>query len=243
MLLERHAVLKSTQARALAWARAGAPSGAAVVADAQTGGRGRLDHTWASPPGGLYLSVILRAPRTSPLLLPLALGATVADALAPFAAGLALKWPNDLLAVTPGRPPRKVAGILVDMIDRPPLGPALVAGVGVNVAAPAEAYPEEIRPHIVQLSELAGRSVAVREVESRVLPAVRGAPEALDSPEAAARLIARLRAALYGRGRRARLDGRPAGVIAEVADDGALLLADGPTMVRVVAGEVAVEEA
>ena len=35
-----------------------------VIADAQTAGRGRMGHTWYSPPGaGLYVSVVLRPPR------------------------------------------------------------------------------------------------------------------------------------------------------------------------------------
>ena len=37
----------------------GAPGGTVIVAVTQTGGRGRKDHTFFSPKGGLYMSVIL----------------------------------------------------------------------------------------------------------------------------------------------------------------------------------------
>ena len=58
---EHHASLPSTNDRALAWARAGAPHGAMVTADAQSAGRGRLGRRWESPPGeGLYVSLVLR---------------------------------------------------------------------------------------------------------------------------------------------------------------------------------------
>ena len=51
----------STNDNALAWAAAGAPEGAWIVAGAQTAGRGRRGRVWASPPGaGLYLSVVFR---------------------------------------------------------------------------------------------------------------------------------------------------------------------------------------
>ena len=62
-LREYYDELPSTQQRAIVLARAGAPEGTHVVAGRQRRGRGRLDHTWSSPDGGLYLSTIVRAPR------------------------------------------------------------------------------------------------------------------------------------------------------------------------------------
>ena len=51
---------ESTNDEALRRAHAGASHGAAVAAVRQTLGRGRRGHVWVSPPGGLYLSVVLR---------------------------------------------------------------------------------------------------------------------------------------------------------------------------------------
>ncbi|MBI4241387.1 MAG: biotin--[acetyl-CoA-carboxylase] ligase, partial [Candidatus Rokubacteria bacterium] len=93
-------------------ARAGAPEGTVVLADAQTAGRGRLGKPWFSPAGvNLYASVLFR-----PLLrlaevavfsfiAPLALS----DAMQEEGVEPAIKWPNDIL---PGK--RKVAGILAE---------------------------------------------------------------------------------------------------------------------------------
>lgn len=50
----------STNDEALRLAREGAGHGTAVHADEQTDGRGRLSRRWLSPPGNLYLSIILR---------------------------------------------------------------------------------------------------------------------------------------------------------------------------------------
>jgi BirA family biotin operon repressor/biotin-[acetyl-CoA-carboxylase] ligase len=103
----------STQDEALAWARAGAPEGALVVADEQTAGRGRRGRLWLSPRRrSLYLSVVLR-PRPAPALagaLSTALGLSVAEAVEfVHALPAKLKWPNDV--VVEGR---KLAGILVE---------------------------------------------------------------------------------------------------------------------------------
>ena len=53
--------IDSTNTYAKGLAAQGAPEGTVVLADQQTGGRGRLGRSFASPAGmGIYLSVILR---------------------------------------------------------------------------------------------------------------------------------------------------------------------------------------
>jgi len=107
--LEWHGEIGSTSDRVKDLARGGAPEWTVVAADHQTSGRGRGGRTWASPPGGLYLSVLLR-PRAVPLtLLPLAAGVAVAEAVASLGVAVELKWPNDVLASG-----RKLAGILAE---------------------------------------------------------------------------------------------------------------------------------
>ena len=74
--------IDSTSDRLKALARGGAPEWTVVLADVQTGGRGREGRTWVSPPGGLYLSVLLRPRFEKVGLLPLAAGVAVAEAAA-----------------------------------------------------------------------------------------------------------------------------------------------------------------
>ena len=111
---------------------AGAPHGSVYLADAQTAGRGRGAHSWASPQGsGLYVSVLLR-PSLAPgdaLWLSLATGLAVVAAVRATTGLVAdLRWPNDILV---GR--RKVAGILTEMQAEATRVRYLVIGVGINV--------------------------------------------------------------------------------------------------------------
>jgi BirA family biotin operon repressor/biotin-[acetyl-CoA-carboxylase] ligase len=116
------------------------PACAACLAEVQTAGRGRQGKAWLSPPGGLYLSVKQSYPALPRPGLNLALGIGLIEVLAAFgAAGLGLKWPNDTL--WQGR--YKLAGILTET-RLMPNGPCiLVAGVGVNLALPAEVSPDQ----------------------------------------------------------------------------------------------------
>src|SRR6185437_15005925 len=109
-----------------------------LVAEAQTGGRGRLDRAWSSPPrAGLLFSVLLRprlpAPRRT--WIPLLAGLAVQQAVARLGAvDTRLKWPNDLLL---GDELGKAGGILAQAA-----GDAVVIGVGLNVSTRRPELPE-----------------------------------------------------------------------------------------------------
>jgi len=105
---------------------------AAVLAEYQLAGRGRRQRRWLSPFGSsVLLSLAWPVPkRQLPLgLLPLVAGVGVLRALSGFgAAGIGLKWPNDLY-----HGGRKLAGILTETGALPNGGYTVVVGVGINV--------------------------------------------------------------------------------------------------------------
>ncbi|QJU58741.1 biotin--[acetyl-CoA-carboxylase] ligase [Sphingomonas sp. AP4-R1] len=123
----------STNADLLATA-ATLPEGTWLRAERQTQGRGRLGRVWASEPGNLYTSTLVRvgpgdpAAPTLALVAGVALHATACAWTGERASALQLKWPNDLLADG-----AKLAGILLERN-----GDAIVAGFGVNLAAAPE---------------------------------------------------------------------------------------------------------
>lgn len=232
----------STQDRAVGLARDGAESGTRVVARRQSRGRGRLDHAWSSPPGGLYLSVILPAPRRHASLLPIGVGARVADDLGrAYGRQLAVKWPNDVLAVDDGDPPRKLAGILVDRVPSPRYGFAAVVGVGVNVTTNLSHLPPDVAAAAAALAGGPRTAPEIEDVEDRVVRAAVATVRALDAPGGVDGVRSLARSLLYGVGRRALVDGRPAGTIAALGDDGELLLDSGTDRVAIRAGDLRLE--
>lgn len=118
------------------------PHGAAVVADRQTRGRGRLDRSWQSTvAGNLYVSVVVKtAPAVGPQLPPGFPNLTQYTAIAlarvveHFGAEAAIKWPNDLQVGD-----RKLAGILAETATDGGRVIGAALGVGVNLAmSPAD---------------------------------------------------------------------------------------------------------
>ena len=126
--------LGSTNAEALALARAGERGPLWITARTQSAGRGRRGSVWESPPGNLYATLLLTEPSAPPdapqlsfvtaLALHDAVG-LIAPQLGPL---LKVKWPNDLLLRL-----RKLAGILVEGESEPVF--AVAIGIGVNCSS------------------------------------------------------------------------------------------------------------
>lgn len=150
--------LESTNKEAKRLAAAGAAEGTVVVAEEQTGGRGRLARHFFSPPGkGIWFSVILRPPFLPQEAPKCTLLAAVAVAKAMAEAGLepAIKWPNDLLYQN-----RKLVGILTEMSAEMDGIKYVVIGIGINVNIAREEFPEEIRETAASLMEIKGEPLA-----------------------------------------------------------------------------------
>jgi BirA family transcriptional regulator, biotin operon repressor / biotin---[acetyl-CoA-carboxylase] ligase len=146
-------------------ARTGAAEGTLVWAREQTRGRGRRGRDWSSPPGNLYLSLLLR-PRVPPAEAA-QIGFVAAVALAEALEGLLppnrhlrCKWPNDLLIDG-----AKVSGILPEAEAADGLVEALVLGIGVNVAS----FPPEL-PYKATSLVAAGANAGVETVLESLAP-------------------------------------------------------------------------
>ena len=135
----------STNNLAKQLAGAGAPEGTCVLAECQTGGRGRRGRSFASPGGmGVYLSIILR-PDVRPDAL-MHLSACVAEAGAEAVeeqTGLhaGIKWVNDLVAGG-----KKLSGILTELSVELESGRTqyAVVGIGINCCQRESDFPPEI---------------------------------------------------------------------------------------------------
>jgi BirA family biotin operon repressor/biotin-[acetyl-CoA-carboxylase] ligase len=234
--VEWHQRLSSTSDRLKDLARAGVPEWTAVLADEQTGGRGREGRTWLSPPGGLYVSVLLRPRFAAVGLVPLAAGVAVAEAVAERGIAAELKWPNDVLVTG-----RKVAGILAEAASGPG-GVAWVAlGIGVNVSLPVEAVPPELRPFVTSLAAEGAAGVDVVDVAAAVLAHLTVWYDALRSHPASVVEAWRARSApWWGRPVDVRTtDEFVRGRLRDVDETGALILdLEGGVRRRILSGEV-----
>lgn len=235
-------VLSSSQDRALELARAGAEPGTRVVVGQQTGGRGRHGAPWSSPPGGLYLSLVLDASPPEPGLVPLAVAAGVADALERLCPlEVRLKWPNDLLLAGTNGTARKLGGILVDRVGRSDGAWADVVGIGINRVAPDDGWSADGPTGPIALGE---RVVppSLGALEATVAAAAVRAHTRSASVSGRNELLADCRRRLWGVGRLARLDGRPVGRIERLADDGSLEVSGTERPLELRTGRLTVEE-
>lgn len=160
----------STQDVAAALAADGAEHGTVVLADEQSGGRGRLGRAYFSPPGGLWCSIVLRPgwPATCLPLLILASGLAVAQAIhGTCALTPRLKWPNDVLLGD-----RKVSGAMAEARLEGVLIRGVVLGIGINANIPAGAWPPELRESATSLLLAAGRPVALPQLTRHLLQAL-----------------------------------------------------------------------
>lgn len=232
--IERHGTLPSTNDRAIAAAEAGEAPGLVVLAAEQTAGRGRAGRPWVSARGNLFCSVLLPADVLPPGgAASLLAGLAVHDAVAPHVPSphrLALKWPNDL--VIGGE---KLGGVLVEAGRTAAGAPWLVAGIGVNLAS----VPSGLGRPVTSLAAIGG--VARPEEVAHALAAAFAARVAGFSASGMPWLVEAWSAralpegtAITVNGAAGRLSGRFAGL----DGDGALLLATGEGLRRIVAGEV-----
>jgi BirA family transcriptional regulator, biotin operon repressor / biotin---[acetyl-CoA-carboxylase] ligase len=232
--------LDSTNNLAKELAAREAPEGTVVIAETQTGGRGRLGREWNSPPGvGLYVSVVLR-PMLPPMELPqITLTAAVAVVRAVRrVTGVApgIKWPNDLLLRG-----KKMGGILTEMESESDRIRHVVIGLGLNVNNPN--FPPELAGIATSLAQAVGGTFSRLDLLKAWLEEFEGLyerflnqgfPEILEEWK---RYTVTLGQAVTVRQGPRELSGRAV----DVAPDGALLLYTGGKIVRVTSGEITPE--
>jgi BirA family biotin operon repressor/biotin-[acetyl-CoA-carboxylase] ligase len=136
----------STNRLAKEAAIAGADHGTVVLAKEQTAGRGRKDHSFYSPNGGLYMSILLRPEHLSTL---------EPDAITTFTGNAVCETINELTGLNPKLKPindlyieeKKICGILTEAGTEFETGDVqwIVVGIGINFDSDISAFPEDIK--------------------------------------------------------------------------------------------------
>ncbi|WP_240907308.1 biotin--[acetyl-CoA-carboxylase] ligase [Paludisphaera rhizosphaerae] len=184
----------STNDAAARGASTPANDGLVVMAEEQTAGRGRRGRAFVAPAGSSLLTSILLFPPDDvapggaawlTVLAAVAVAEVVSDRTG--RPGL-VKWPNDVRVDG-----RKICGVLVERMLRPPGGEgptsAVVVGIGLNVNIPEAAFPPAIRDKATSLSILAGRDFdrselardLLRRLDRRYDETLRNGPAALSA--------------------------------------------------------------
>jgi BirA family biotin operon repressor/biotin-[acetyl-CoA-carboxylase] ligase len=153
--------------------------GTVILAEIQTNGRGRLSRSWASPTGGIWMSLILKPKMPLARVYQINMAVSVAisksiQALYGLEAGI--KWPNDILIDE-----RKVCGILMEVSAEVDSLDYAVIGIGINVNVDVSIFPDEWKS--TSISYLLGESVSRIELIQKILQEIEEIYEKMDSIE------------------------------------------------------------
>lgn len=232
----------STQNLAIAIAEKQAANGTAVIAEQQTGGRGRLKRKWLSPRGGIWISVILRPsiPTGASTLLPFVAAISVCDAVRD-ATGLdaTLKWPNDVMVRG-----KKVAGILLDLSAEAEAVNYAIVGIGINVNVESNRLrlDRDGRPAVTSLSDELGHPVNRLHLTRLLLEKLEQYTVLLEE-KGPSTIVAlwRKRTDMLGKPVSVAQQGKTiTGTAKDIGDDGSLTIATATGDVSVVSGDVTV---
>lgn len=243
-LLVRHVGETGSTNRDLArLASSGAPDWTVLVADSQSEGRGRHTRSWASPPGGLYVSILMRINADEAAgavtLLPLAAGLAVHEALTAIAEKrgkslpVTLKWPNDLLT-----PNGKLGGILCETSRINGIW-QLITGIGINLTPLPNALRTSLDQAATSLAdELDGDRIEREELLIGILNRLEERVHQWSTEPASLRADWTRRSAMMGHEVTVELgDGSLHGIASGIASDGALQLDIDGTLHEVRAAE------
>ena len=223
--VEYHDSIPSTNDRARELAVSGA-DGVAVLADEQTGARGRLNREYASPSGGIWLSLV-RRPDLPPARVPiytLAAAVAAAEALGGVGVDADIKWPNDVLVDG-----EKLVGILTEMEGEADRVSWIVVGIGINANVDGAAVPAGATTVRERVGDV-DRAALTRDLLERF-------EELVSAPED---VLAAWREAASTLGRRVRVETPSGEVVGEAVDvefPGTLVVATDDGERRVSAGD------
>lgn len=163
-------LIDSTNNAAKRFALEGAAHGTAVLAEQQSGGKGRRGRSFYSPPGtGLYLTVILKPARNIQQSMLVTAAAAVAVTRALHRLGgidSQIKWVNDVYLNG-----RKICGILAEAVTNLEDGAIeyVVVGIGVNLVSPSKGYPEELRSKITSVQAETGIRLSRNQLAGEII--------------------------------------------------------------------------
>jgi len=215
--------------------------GTLVIAEEQTGGRGRLGRKWYSPRGGgIWASLILK-PRIRPekaYQLTQVAAVAVVKAIKETTGILAgIKWPNDIIING-----KKVCGILTEMNAEADAVNHIILSIGLNVKPGEGDMPLDLKDKMTFLDVERGFGVSRKGLLAVLLGELEKAYHAfLDKGFETVAADCRRFSVLLGREVRVeQMDRIFQGRAVEITGDGALLVETAEEKMEVISGDVSV---
>lgn len=141
------------------------PDGTLIIADEQTGGRGRFNRDWISPPGGLWFSLICRTGLSLekvPAVTLIAAFAAADTLICDYGIDASIKWPNDLYCGN-----SKFGGILSEGKQAKDLR-YIIMGMGLNIDIDRK-YLDRLENSAANIQELTGEKILPESLLAHIL--------------------------------------------------------------------------
>jgi len=234
--------IDSTQSQALKMANESKNNGTIVIAEKQTGGRGRSGRKWISPKGGIWFSIILH-PKfdiSNTTLFPIAASLALSNAIEKTCSvSTELKWPNDLTIMG-----KKLAGMLVDASFESNKIENLILGVGINFDVNTKEIEKILKktPNYYGVSSLNEQKNKCKPIEliQSFLSELEQVYEELNSNQTN-KIISKWTKKSSTIGKKIEIDtndGKITGEAIKIDNDGGLLIKDKGKIHKVIAGDV-----
>ena len=180
-----HDSLESTNKSAKSAASFDAAHGTVIIAKSQKSGSGRKNHTFFSPPGGIYMSIVLRPeslPFSNPALITSYSCVSICKALEKLTdLKPSIKWINDIYLDN-----RKICGILTESGTDFESGELqwIVVGIGINFSISEKDFPGELKQKAGSIfipgEETISKNHLIAEILNQLFPLNDGS--AVDAP-------------------------------------------------------------
>ena len=206
-------------------------SGSVILAEIQKEGRGRLSRSWSSPPGGIWMSLVLKPdiPLSRVYRINMAASVSICRAISRLGLEAGIKWPNDILIQE-----KKVSGILTELGAQMDRLDYVVVGMGLNANNDTSAFPSQWRS--TSLAAELGRGIDRCALVAAILNEMEKAIDNLESQE----IYEEWRSLSLSLGKRVRIssaEGDLTGQVVDLDGDGALILQQGREKRRILAGD------
>lgn len=194
-------------------------NGTIVLAEVQTGGRGRLSRSWRSPTGGVWMSLVLKPDiaLVNAYRINMAVSVAIARTLFQlYGLNTGIKWPNDILVNG-----RKICGILMEVSAEMDRLEYAVVGIGINANIDVNEFPSDW--NATSLSRETGGQVSRNQLIQTLLREIETAYDQMSTPKISSEW--RERSVTLGRYVRiTNSEGDVEGSAVSLGDDGALFI-------------------